>query len=921
MLSGETFGRVARAAVRRSGLVLAVFGILAAAGVAGSLTLRASASPDTLVDRGSESFEATEGFKREFGDEAVVVLVRGNLQRTVLTADLGRLLALEGCLSGNVPPEGLRSLPPQCTALARARPVKAVYGPATFVNTAVGQIREGLDGRRAQTAVDAERAAAAARRVADRRGASPAAQRAAGESAARAVQERFQTEVVQFAARYGITSLPSIDNPSFVSALVFDTARGVGIPKSRFAYLFPSPRAAVVQVRLRPELSPQARSEAISLIRETTEQPRFALQQGGGYVVTGVPVIVEDLGEEIRRAVLVLLLAGVLIMTLTLALVFRSSLRLLPLLMALGAAALAFGALALAGGSLTMASIAALPVLIGLAVDYAIQFQARYDESREVVAPGRGDSGGVTVEEGERVAVRAASLGGPIIATAALASALGFLVLVLSPVPMVRGFGLIVVLGVAIALACALTAGFAALVRLGSRHERAPDVPPIMPRTRVVLARASRMGPLARARRGGGWLRAGASRGLSVAVSRPGRVLAVGLVLAVLGWVADTQTTVISDVRQLVPADMPALRDVNALQEATGVAGEVDVTVRADDLTRPEVVRWMVAYQRDVLAAHGYRPGASCAQPRAGPELCPGLALTDLLRGNDPANPGATRALLDAVPRYFSQAVVSDDRSTANLAFGIRLMPLDRQQEVIEDMRDRLRPPPGVSAAVGGAPVLVAEGNEALASPWRRFLTLLAGLAAVFLVLFAVRRRHDEALLPLIPIALATGWSSLILFVLRIPLNPLSAALGALVIAISTEFSVLLSARYREERDAGFEGPEALRRTYESTGAAVLASGVTAVAGFAALIFSDIRMLRDFGIVTVVDLTVSLIGVGLALPAALVWGEGRGAFTWRSLDPRRVLGRRRMRAEATAYSGPAPPDGRRGAAERPPTRA
>ena len=30
-----------------------------------------------------------------------------------------------------------------------------------------------------------------------------------------------------------------------------------------------------------------------------------------------------------------------------------------------------------------MASIAVLPILIGLAVDYAIQFQARFDEARE----------------------------------------------------------------------------------------------------------------------------------------------------------------------------------------------------------------------------------------------------------------------------------------------------------------------------------------------------------------------------------------------------------------------------------------------------------------------------------------------------------------------------------------------------------
>ena len=73
------------------------------------------------------------------------------------------------------------------------------------------------------------------------------------------------------------------------------------------------------------------------------------------------------------------------------------------------------------------------------------------------------------------------------------------------------------------------------------------------------------------------------------------------------------------------------------------------------------------------------------------------------------------------------------------------------------------------------------------------------------LVLLVVLRRPERAIVPLIPIVLATGWSSLILFVIGIPLNPMSATLGALVIAISTEFSVLLSERYRQERAAGHD--------------------------------------------------------------------------------------------------------------------
>jgi predicted RND superfamily exporter protein len=55
----------------------------------------------------------------------------------------------------------------------------------------------------------------------------------------------------------------------------------------------------------------------------------------------------------------------------------------------------------------------------------------------------------------------------------------------------------------------------------------------------------------------------------------------------------------------------------------------------------------------------------------------------------------------------------------------------------------------------------------------------------------------------------------------------------------------------------------------------VLASGVTAIAGFAVLIASDIAMLRNFGLVTVIDLAVSLLGVLVVLPAVLVVAERR----------------------------------------------
>ena len=177
------------------------------------------------------------------------MLVQGELQQSILTPDLGTLLRLEGCLSGNVPEEGLRTLPEVCTWFAQEQPAKVVYGPGTFVNTAASQIAEGFTAKQAAKAQEAEAAAEAARRLAKRRGDPPAEQERLAEQARSLVFAQFTEETLRLALRYGLTSVPSLDNIDFVSQLVFDPSRGVGQPKARFAYLFPSDDAALIQIR------------------------------------------------------------------------------------------------------------------------------------------------------------------------------------------------------------------------------------------------------------------------------------------------------------------------------------------------------------------------------------------------------------------------------------------------------------------------------------------------------------------------------------------------------------------------------------------------------------------------------------------------------------------------------------------------
>jgi hydrophobe/amphiphile efflux-3 (HAE3) family protein len=869
------FARITAAASRRPLLTIALVALLSLAGALAALVgLQPSTSTDTLVDKSSSSYDATNKYRDLFGGDPVVIMAKGDLRHTVETSDLGRLLSLEGCLSGNVPKKGLADLPPVCSTLANEKPVKVVYGPGTFINTAAGELLDGFNARKDAKAKEAQQAADAARELAKKKGYSKARQEKFAQQASSLVYAQFTRDIIALALKYGFSGLPSLDNVDFVDNLVFDSSKGTCTPKARFAYLFPNCKAALIQVRLKPGLSDSERTHAINLIEQATREAKFRPKYGASYVVSGVPVVADALANEVQNATVVLLIAALVIMAITLALVFRTRMRLLPLALALGAAGLTFGLLTVLGGSLTMASVAALPILIGLAVDYAIQFQSRFDEASS------------SAEPAERAAI-AAAVGGPTIATAGLATATGFLVVLLSPIPMVRGFGVALIVGIVFAFLLALTGGFAALVQWHDR-ERPADLPPAFPRVRLRVASIAASRPVA----GAGVALGRAGRGaLNAALTHPRRVLLIGLAFAVLGWAADTQTKVVSDVRDLVPGDLQALKDAKTLQNTTDVSGEIDVLVSAKDFTDPKVIGWMVSFQKQALCAHGYQTKTNCpdGKPPAGvtgrPELYPALSLPDLLRSTDINDQKQVKALLDAVPPYFSQAVISADRKTANLAFGIRLMPLDEQKRVIDDLRGRLKPPPGVTAGLAGLPVLAADANHELSSTSRRAIALLAGVLAVFLVLLAIRRRVRLAAVPLIPIALATGWSAALLFLLRIPLNPMSAALGALVIAISTEFSVLLSARYREEREAGWSPRAALERTYGSTGAAVLASGTTAIAGFAALIASDIRMLRDFGVVTVVDLTVSLLGVMIVLPAALMWAEQHERFSLRRRRP------------------------------------
>ncbi|MCL2419966.1 MAG: hypothetical protein FWD04_11795, partial [Conexibacteraceae bacterium] len=401
-----------------------------------ALGLQPSAGIDTLVSPSSAGYQATQAQARQFGSAPVVVLVRVPISRLTQPDDLERVSRLEACLAGQqltmaaggtvqvpVParsavPYGGRQSP--CGALMRDRPAKVVYGPGTFLNRAVAAVDSGLRVVVQRTATRVRRAEALARSIARARGLSPAAQQDAARAAGQLAAAQELASLESAAGTAGLASTPGINNPAFIHQIVF----GAGAtPRSRFSYLFPSASAAVIQVRLRANLSDAQQSQAIAWIRQAVAMPRFRLA-GGSYLVSGEPVVLGGLAGELSGQIALLLGGAVGVMALVLLAVFRRRLRLLPLAIALAATAITFGLLSLTGAGLTVAGVAVLPILIGLAVDYAVQFQSGTSPRSIVVA--------------------------------ALATAAGFLVLLLSPVPMVQGFAVLLIVGVCVAVGLTL---------------------------------------------------------------------------------------------------------------------------------------------------------------------------------------------------------------------------------------------------------------------------------------------------------------------------------------------------------------------------------------------------------------------------------------------------------------------------------
>jgi len=134
------------------------------------------------------------------------------------------------------------------------------------------------------------------------------------------------------------------------------------------------------QIRMVISLTSDITDDEVGLISDKLFEIAELNDQSDHVLISGKPILDQSIKSSMMDSMQVMMITSVVIMIIILMLVYKVRLRLLPLFMIMIVVVATIGVMGWLNIGLTMVSMAVFPVLIGLGIDYFIQFQTRYEE-------------------------------------------------------------------------------------------------------------------------------------------------------------------------------------------------------------------------------------------------------------------------------------------------------------------------------------------------------------------------------------------------------------------------------------------------------------------------------------------------------------------------------------------------------------
>jgi hypothetical protein len=609
----------------------------------------------------------------------------------------------------------------------------------------------------------------------------------------------------------------------------------------------PSNVLTLVQITLSEGLSEDATSAAYknveSLIDKDSPPPGVKIS------ISGSTAFQEQMKTEMGSSMGVLIGSAMVLMVIVLGILFAyASHRFLPVLFVGIGLTIAMGFMGLVGISLNMAVIGAFPVMIGLGIDYGIQFHARLDE----------ESRKGTLDQAVLVTITRT---GPAVMFAMLATCMGFIAMFISNIPMIRSFGLVAMIGIMSCYVLALV-GIPTIAHL-LHYTPKPQ------KTELCYAVGegacdyvpSQTNPTSgkKARKESSWSYGRFLTDISVKIAKnPIPILLIAGIVAFIGFQLDPRIAIETSENAFVPGDMPAKVQMDKVTGILGSTSTADFILQGSRVTDLDTMQWLKEFQDYELARHTELTGATSI-------------VTYILAYNGgvfPEDQNQLNAVIDRIPASVKKSYLSGSMEGV-----IRFNTIDLEMSAMNDLKVQmekdivfLEPPVGITLAPVGSFYLFTTLISGLTSS-KEAMTLL-GFVLIFAFLVLVYR-HIHAITPLVPIIIIVGWNAVAMYVLGIAYTPLTATLGSMTIGVAAEYTILVMERYAEEQERLHDHIAAIQESVSKIGTAITISGLATFFGFSALCLSTFPIISNFGITTLIAVGFSLIGAIFIMPAIL----------------------------------------------------
>ena len=537
-------------------------------------------------------------------------------------------------------------------------------------------------------------------------------------------------------------------------------------------------------------------------------------------------------------------------------------------------------------------------ILIGLGVDYAIHFTSRY---REEVGSGNSINGSTT---------STLTSVGIALTLATLATIVGFLTNIVSPLPELKDFGILVSAGIFFAFFLVMTFVPAVRTLLDRRAEKESKIntEAFSSSGESVLNKISASSSI---------------------IPKKLKVVALALLFAIsgYGYFSFTNLETIFEFTDFLPEDDPVVQTLDLLTEEFGGGfGETtSVLLEGDNLATPEIhnaiieslsnlsdTENVVSFAGNVaaeslvgtlgqsLAPQGPGVGSAPAMPDMefigalasyGVDIMSGSQGLDLLKVKPESDVEALYKYLVSLDSESYLASVYFNEDSTVTAQQVRITTSAGSlgaAQLRDDIYEAFEPVSslGVEVAATNDSIVTQSVSDLISESQFQSLIFAILASMVFLILYYLIdiRKPFLGVITILPVVAIVMGTYLGMYFLDIPLNPVTSTLSGLAIGIGVPFVIHVTNRFRELLSTSDNPVEAVRTTLKTTGGSLFGSAFTTMAGFGILMTSSLKPFQQMGQVVVVALGFALVASILILPTLLVfWANYHNRKTAKSL--------------------------------------